>query len=140
MVKFFKYALPIGITGIILNVILFISNLYYELVIPVFENTMDDGPLFTFFDVLVFYTPCIFMVLFAAYMVVGLIYNKNHRYKQEDKVTEELIAKNAAIQKSLDAKADYLKHEFYRNCPSCGSARADGQQFCAFCGKDLIKQ
>lgn len=140
MSKFFKPSLPVGIIGIVLNLVLFISNGYYTLVIPVFEKTIDDGPLFTAIDELVFYTPCIFMALFAAYLIAGLIYKKNHHYKEEDRVTEELIVKNAAIQSKLDAEVEYLKHEYYRNCPSCGSARADGQQVCAFCGKDLIKQ
>ena len=73
MSKFFKPSLPVGIIGIVLNLVLFISNGYYTLVIPVFEKTIDDGPLFTAIDELVFYTPCIFMALFAAYLIAGLI-------------------------------------------------------------------
>ena len=74
MNKFFKYSLPVGIAGMVLNIILFATNFYYELVIPVFENSMEDGPAFTFIDNLVFYTPVIFIVLFAAYLIAGQIY------------------------------------------------------------------
>ena len=63
--KFFKYSLPIGIVGFVLNLILFATNGFYELVVPVLENSSLDGSVFTFFDDLIFYTPCIFMVLFA---------------------------------------------------------------------------
>ena len=62
MNKFFKYSLPIGIAGIALNLLLLATNWYYELVIPIFENTMDDGPAFTFIDHFVNHpNTCLFM-------------------------------------------------------------------------------
>ena len=137
--KFFKYSLPIGIAGIVLNIILFVTNLYYELVVPVIENSSLEGAAFDFFDDLIFYTPCIFMVLFAAYLIAGFIYKRKVQLKAEDKVTEDMIGENAAVQKVLDDRAAFLKHKLYTNCPNCGSPRAENETDCRFCGTSLIK-
>lgn len=138
MNKFFKYSLPIGIIGIILNIILFATNFYYEMVIPVFENTMEDGSAFTFIDNLVFFTPVIFIVLFAAYLVAGQIYLKKQHVETEQGVTEEHRVMNAAQQRELDEKLEFVKRKYYTNCPNCGSARAEDEAACRFCGTSLI--
>ena len=138
LTKFFKYSLPIGIAGIVLNIILFATNLYYELVVPIIENSSLEGAVFSFFDNLIFYTPCIFMVLFAAYIVAGQIYMKKAHAKNEDKVTEKLMVKNAEVQKELDKQADFLKHKYYTNCPTCGAVRVENTTVCSFCGASLI--
>ena len=135
---FFRYSLPIGIAGIILNIFLFATNYYYELVVPVIENSSLEGAVFTFFDNLIFYTPCIFMALFAAYIIAGQIYMKKAHLKNEDNETEKLIVKNAAVQNELDKKAEFLKHEYYTNCPNCGSVRVENTSVCSFCGASLI--
>ena len=123
MYKFFKYSLPIGIAGIVLNLILYATNLYYELVIPIFENSGIEGAAFKFFDDLVFYSPFIYAGLFAAYLVAGQLYLKKHHLRKEEKVTEKLIEENAEIQKVLDEKAEFLRHKYYTNCPKCGAVR-----------------
>ena len=46
--KFFKYSLQIGIAGIVINIFLFVTNLYYELVVPVIENSSLEGAVFIF--------------------------------------------------------------------------------------------
>ncbi|MCR4557751.1 MAG: hypothetical protein K5779_08015 [Saccharofermentans sp.] len=136
--KFFKYSLQIGIAGIVINIFLFVTNLYYELVVPVIENSSLEGAVFIFLDNLIFYTPCIFMVLFVAYIVTGQIYNKKYHVRNEDKVTEKLVEKNEAVQKVLDDKAEFLKHKYYTNCPNCGSVREENKTVCSFCGASLI--
>lgn len=138
MRKFFKYSLPIGIVGIVLNTILFATNFYYELVIPVFEKSMEDGPAFTFIDDLVFYTPLIFIFLFAAYLIAGQIYLRKHSVETEKNVTEEHKVINAAQQKELDEKLEFVKRKYYTNCPNCGSARAEDEAACRFCGTSLL--
>lgn len=135
---FFKYSLPIGIVGIVLNVCLFATNTFYELVVPVLENSSLEGPAFKFFDDLIFYTPCIFMVLFALYIIAGQLYLKRKHAKSEDKATEDLMIKNAEVQKALDEKSDFLKHKYYTNCPNCGSVRVENTSVCSFCGASLI--
>lgn len=136
--KFFKYSLPIGIIGTVVNLGLFITNAYYELVVPVIEDTFIEGALFTFLDNLIYYTPCIFMFLFVAYVVVGIIYKKKFHEKVEVEETEKLIVKNSAIQKDLDAKAEFLKHKYYTNCPKCGGVRVENTSVCSFCGASLV--
>ena len=139
MKKFFKYSFVIGLIGIIINLILFVTNAYYELVVPVIENSsLEEGPLFTFLDNLIYFTPCIFMVLFAVYMIAGIIYKKKFHENVETKVTEELVKKNTAIQKDLDVKAEFLKHKYYTNCPNCGSVRVENTSVCSFCGASLV--
>ena len=138
LTKFFKYSLPIGIAGIVLNIFLFATNLYYELVVPIIENSSLEGDIFTFLDYLIFYTPCIFMALFVVYIVLGQIYMKRKHAKNEDKVTEDLMIKNAEVQKVLNEKADFLKYKYYTNCPNCGSVRVENTKVCSFCGASLI--
>ena len=138
MKRFFKYSHIIGIIGIVVNLILFMTNRYYELVIPFFENSMEDGYLFTFIDYLTYLTPVIFMVLFLAYIIAGRFYMKNYHLKTEQKATEKLIEKNNEIQKALDEKAEFLKHKYYTNCPKCGAVREENKNVCSFCGASLI--
>ena len=138
MYKFFKFSMPIGIAGIVLSLILFATNLYYEWVIPVFERTMEDGPAFSAIDHLTYYTPLIIASLFVAYIVSGQIYIKKHHEKVEEKVTEKVIEKNEKIQKELDAKAEFFKHKYYTNCPKCGAPREENKSECSFCGASLI--
>ena len=138
MYKFFKYSLPIGIVGAVLNIILFATNWYYELVVPVIENSSIEGGLFKFLDDFIFYTPCMFIVLFIAYIIAGQIYLKKHHEDKEKDVTAEHVKENTRIQKELDAKAEFLKHKYYTNCPNCGSPRANDEDVCKFCGASLI--
>lgn len=138
MYKFFKHSMPIGIAGIVLSLILFATNGYYKLVIPIFEKTMEDGPLFSFIDDLTYYFPLLLAALFVAYIVLGLIYLKKHHEKVEEKVTEQVIEKNEELQKELDAKAEFLKHKYYTNCPKCGAPREENKTECSFCGASLI--
>jgi len=139
MKKFFKYSFVIGLVGAVLNLILFVTNAYYELVVPVIENSsLEEGPVFDFFDNLIYFTPCIFMVLFVLYIIAGIIYKKKFHEKVEVQVTEELVKKNTAIQKELDVKAEFLKHKYYTNCPNCGSVRVENTSVCSFCGASLV--
>lgn len=138
MYKFFKHSLLIGIIGAVLNLFLFVTNFFYELVVPVIENSKLEGRAFSFFDDLIFLTPVIFMVLFIAYLVIGQIYIKKHHVKTEIKVNEVNDEKNAEVQKTLDEKAEFLKHDYYTNCPKCGAARAEDKDICSFCGTSLI--
>ena len=138
MEKLFRHSLPVGIAGIVVNIFLFVTNLYYELVVPVIENSSLEGAVFHFLDALIFYTPVIFMVLFAAYIVAGQLYMKKFHVRKEVTETEKLMAKNAAVQKELNEKADFLKHKYYTNCPNCGSVRVENTSICSFCGASLI--
>ena len=139
MKKFFKYSFVIGLIGAVVNLILFVTNLFYELVVPVIENSsLEEGPVFDFFDNLIYFTPCIFMVLFVLYIVAGIIYKKKFHEKVEVEETEKLIVKNSAIQKDLDAKAEFLKHKYYTNCPKCGAVRVENTSVCSFCGASLV--
>ena len=78
------------------------------------------------------------MAIFALYIVAGQIYLKRKHAKNEDKRTEDLMIKNAEVQKVLDEKSDYLRHKHYTNCPNCGSVRAENTSVCSFCGASLI--
>lgn len=136
--KFFKYAFPIGVAGIAINLLLFITNWYYELVVPLIEDTFIEGALFHFLDNLIYYTPVIFMLLFVAYIIAGHIYMKKVHIAKEVQEKEKLVEKNEKIQKELDEKAEFLKHKYYTNCPNCGSVREENANVCSFCGASLI--
>ena len=140
MYKFFKHSMPIGIAGIVLSLLLFATNWYYKLVIPIFEKTMEDGPAFSIIDNLTYCFPLILAALFVVYIVLGLIYLKKHHEKVEEQVTEKAIEKNEELQKELDAKAEFLKHKYYTNCPKCGAPREENKTECSFCGASLIME
>lgn len=133
----FKYSFPIGIVGIIISVILFATNWFYELVVPVIENSSLEGAAFTFFDDLIFYCPLIFLGLFIAYLIAGQIINKRLNEEAIDKSNKESQEKNQAIIDELNDKRDWLKRNFYSNCPNCGSAREEHQSHCIYCGANL---
>ncbi len=137
MYKFFKHSLLIGIIGAVINLILFVTNFCYELIVPVIENSGIEGPAFKFLDDLIYYTPVIFAVLFILYLVAGQVYLKNHHEKAEIKLNAKNEEKNAGIQKGLDEQAEYLKHKYYTNCPKCGAVRSENETVCSFCGTSL---
>ena len=127
----------IGIIGFVINLILFVTNFYYELAVLVIERSGLEGPAFAFLDDLIYYTPAIFALLFIAYLIVGQIYMKKHHEKTEIKLNEENDEKNVEIQKGLDEQAEFLKHKYYTNCPKCGAARLENKTVCSFCGTPL---
>ena len=114
------------------------TNLFYKLVVPVIENSNLEEAAFRFFDDLIYYTPVIFLVLFIAYLIAGQLYLKKHHVEHENKLNEKNDEKNEKIQKDLDEQAEYLRHEYYTNCPKCGAARAENTTVCSFCGTSLI--
>ena len=138
MYKFFKHSMLIGIIGAAVNLFLFLTNLFYKLVVPANENSGIEGQTFKFLDDLIYYTPVIFLVLFVAYLIAGQIYLKKHHVEHENKLNEKNDEKNEKIQKDLDEQAEYLRHDYYTNCPKCGAARAENTTVCSFCGTSLI--
>lgn len=138
LAPFFKYSMPVGIAGIALNFLLFVTNWYYELAVPVIEDTAIEGALFNFLDALIYYTPVIFMVLFAVYIIIGQIYMKRVHVANEVVETEKLMVKNAAVQSALNDKEEFLRHDYYTNCPKCGAVREENKNVCSFCGTSLI--
>ena len=137
MNKFFKHSMLIGIIGAVFNLLLFVTNFFYELVVPVIENSGLGGPVFSFLDDLIFFTPVIFMILFIAYLILGQVYMKKHHEKTEIILNEKNDEKNAGIQKGLDEQAEFLKHDYYTNCPKCGAVRAENETVCSYCGTPL---
>ena len=115
-----------------------LRNAVIKSVTAAYDKTLEDGYLFTFIDYLTYLTPMIFMVLFLVYLIAGRIYMRNHNLKVEEQETVKLVEKNNEIQKSLDEKAEFLKHKYYTNCPNCGAARQENRNVCVFCGASLI--
>ena len=138
MYKFFKHSMLIGIIGAAVNLVLFLTNLFYKLVVPAIENSGIEGQTFKFLDDLIYYTPVIFLVIFIAYLIAGQIYLKKHHVEHENKLNKKNDEKNEKIQKDLDEQAEYLRHEYYTNCPKCGAVRAENTTVCSFCGTSLI--
>lgn len=138
MKKFFiKYSIPIGIAGILICIILFATNAFYELVIPVFEKSSLEGSAFTFWDDFVFYFPMMLLPFFIAYIVLAQVIGKKNLENAIDKETIETHEKNAKTLADLEDKRDWLKKKLYNNCPNCGSARAEKKTHCVYCGQDL---
>lgn len=138
MQKFFRYSLQIGIIGIILCIILFATNAFYELVIPLVEKSNIKGDSFKTLDDLIFYTPLILIIPFVIYMVAGIIYIRRSQVAIENKDAKRLLKENAKRQASLDKRADFLKKHYYSNCPNCGSVRVEDESECLYCGASLI--
>lgn len=135
--NFFKYSMQIGIAGVVVSIILFATNWFYELVVPIIENSTLEGATFKFWDDFIFYCPLIFMALFIAYFIIGQIVNKKRMEVAADKEIEENNAKNNKIINELTEKKAWLKRSFHTNCPNCGSPRGEHQTHCSYCGTNL---
>lgn len=133
-----RYSLFIGAAGVIMNIIFFITNCFYEWVIPFFEksDSLSDEA-FNFFDNLVFYFPLIMIVVFVAYGFWGYHYCERKYQRIVSKMdTDYREAADAEI-KALEDEEAFLKRKFLTNCPNCGAARADRETHCRYCGADL---
>ena len=135
--RFFKYSLQIGIAGLILNIFLFATNIFYEMVVPLLEKSDIEGAAFNFIDNLIYFTPCIFIGLFALYIIAGALYKRYYYPKIEDKVFGHMVRKNDRRQKELDERLIFLSRTYYRNCPKCGAPRDEKETVCSSCGASL---
>ncbi|MCQ2467341.1 MAG: zinc ribbon domain-containing protein [Clostridia bacterium] len=133
----FKYALPIGIAGTIICIILFATNWHYELIVPIIENSSLEGAAFKFWDDFIFYSPLPLMALFLAYAIYGSYYNR--RIAEKNLEAEVVInhEKNIKTITELKNKRDWIKRNFYNNCPKCGAPSQERETHCVYCGIDL---
>ena len=138
MRKFFSHSLEIGIVGILLCVVLFSTNAFYELVIPLVEKSGLEGTAFFFIDELIYYSPFFLMFLFVVYMIAGNIYIRKSQVSLEKDAAKNLLKANGARQAALDDRVEFLKKDYYSNCPNCGSVRVEDEKECKYCGASLI--
>ena len=140
MRKIFKYSLPIGIAGTIIFLVLFITNAFYELLIPIVENSSLEGAAFAFWDNFLFYLPLLFMVLFIAYAAIGVIITKTTEDKSLDSAIKEAIQPVLNDSEEIKKKREWLSHDYHATCPKCGSPRKTDESTCRYCGQDLLKK
>lgn len=138
MKRYFKYSLPIGTVGAIVSLILFITNVLYEWLIPIVEKSSLKGSAFVFWDNFIFYLPILLMVLFVAYAVVGYIIVDKNENQEFSSTLSEAIDPMVKDAKDITKKSNWLSHDYYTVCPQCGARRKTDERKCEFCGRDLM--
>lgn len=133
-----RYSMFIGAVGVVLNLVLIVTNAYYEAVIPLAERSdhLSDAA-FTFIDYLVFLTPYLMLVAFIVYGIWGFKYCE--RKYQQIVVQSDAKYLKAADEEiaQLEDELAFVKKSFYVNCPKCGAAREEKDRQCRYCGADL---
>ncbi|MBO7453264.1 MAG: hypothetical protein J6U54_23275 [Clostridiales bacterium] len=138
MHKFFKNSLLIGIIGIVICIVFYVTDLFSKLICPLLLKAGVEGASYYFVEEVLRILPLFFLALFAIYIIVGIIYLNRSHDNIEKAASKKLWEKNAAKQVVLDEKVDFLKHRYYSNCPNCGSVRDEDERECRFCGASLI--
>lgn len=138
MYKFFKHSLLIGIIGIIFCIVVFVTNIFHNLVMPLIENTGLEGTSLSVVNSIISALPLLLIIPLVIYIIAGHIYVQRYLENAEAKASRKLLKENAAKQVVLDDKVDFLKHKYYSNCPNCGSVRVEDERECKFCGTSLV--
>ena len=122
----------------VIGILSFASTIFfYEVVIPIFENSVMSDAAFNFFDVMVFYFPSLVCALSATASLIimcvkdNLLYECAIRIVQDNKLAENKIRTETMI-------ADKLSEKWYYNvCPNCGANADFSNRFCNSCGSSL---
>lgn len=125
----------------VLTIIFFfmwITNLFYEIVIPIFENMNMTDEAFAVIDEVVFCTPFLLAITFIV-AHIALIMKHIAMRREFCKEMLDHYEKIDALNKEQEKKAAAARW-FYTECPHCGAPAAEeAQAVCAYCGSSLIK-
>lgn len=138
MKKLLRHSLIIGISGAVLCIILFVSNLSYKVFSPLVNSLVNESnSAYKLLDHIAFYLPVYLMVLFILLAIIGPI---AYNIMTERSIVRETITnheKNAKTISTLKTERDWIVRNMRNNCPNCGAACPDHQTHCAYCGFDL---
>lgn len=121
-----------------IGVISFFSTfIFYELVIPVFENMYMSDEAFELIDDLVFYLPSLITLLSAVSCLVFVKIKDNLLYKCAQRIVNNNLA--AGTRSKTEQKISTILGDkwYYNNCPNCGSGPFMTLTSCSFCGSSL---
>ena len=110
---------------------------FYELVIPVFENSVMTDEAFAFMDDFIFYLPSILTLLCAVtgFIMVKvkdkLLYKCAYRIVHDNIAAEERMKTESMIASKLSSKW------YYNRCPNCGAEASNALRICTHCGASL---
>ena len=113
------------------------SFIFYEAVIPNFENMVMTDEAFAFIDNFIFYLPASLALLCSVACLVLRIIQNNllhecaKRLAKDNQAAEERRNTIGAIESVISKKW------YYNVCPNCGSAPAATFKSCPYCGTSL---
>ena len=123
--------------GIILLVIFIANalfNISYELIIPFFENTMNENSSeFKTIDDLVFYSQFIAAGIFILIYIISLIKASSVKRSWAEKTVahySELLSQNRGLLKDISGK-------YLLTCPNCGATNDGDVKICEYCGTEM---
>ena len=126
------------IVWVAISVVSIISHVFfYELVIPVFENSIMSDQAFAFIDALTHYLPSFLVLLSGAacYIIVRVRDNILHkcaiRIAKDNEAVEERLKTEEYIALQLSKKW------YYNTCQNCGAEAQATQSACKVCGSSL---
>ena len=126
----FIWLIP-GITGLLA------TFLFYETVIPFFENADMPDWTFKFVDELVFYAPSL-LSLISALACFGLnVLRDNLLYRCAVRIVNECPAEKRIEKTAQKIGAIQAEKWYYDNCPNCGAVASTKVISCAYCGSPL---
>lgn len=120
------------------SVLLFILNIFfYQLVIPLAENSRMSDEAFAFVDDLIYYLPVILILLCAvACLVINIV-----RIKMARKMCIHLVDSNVAEKLIGDTEKEieliYETFWYFNICPYCGLDPKPADERCRGCGSSL---
>lgn len=123
--------------GIILLVIFIANalfNISYELIIPFFENTMNENSSeFKTIDDLVFYSQFIAAGIFILIYIISLIKSASVKRSWAEKTVahySELLTQNRELLREIAGK-------YLLTCPNCGAPNDGDVKICEYCGSEM---
>ena len=123
---------------LVCEIISFLVNfVFYEMVIPVFENAVMTDLAFAFVDFLVFFFPSTVCLILSIYSLIvakikdKLLYECAVRIVNDNKATVKRADTEGQISSVLS------RIWYYNNCPNCGAKATEKDKVCSHCGSSL---
>ena len=116
------------------------SLLFYEAVIPTFENMIMTNEAFAFIDNFIFYLPSSLALLSSIACLVfhniqnSILHECAMRIAQDNKAAEDRQNTIGAIESAMSRKW------YYNECPNCGAVPSSSVKSCPHCGTSLEVQ
>lgn len=125
-------------TWFFISVVLFFVNfLFYECVIPTFENMRMSDAAFRFFDVLTFYLPSFLALACSVLSLVFVFVRDNILYECAVRLASEIETDKKMIETRNIYKKEISKKWYHNICPNCGAKADVPLKHCVSCGSSL---
>ena len=125
-------------TWLVFYIAIFLLNfLFYESIIPFFENMIMTDFAFKFFDELIFYLPSILALGCPILSFVFVKVRDNILYECAVRLASEIKTEEKLAETENFIKNEIGKKWFHTFCPNCGTKATASLKTCISCGSSL---